>query len=464
MLWDHIIKNGTIVTSSSTYEANIYIKDGKILLLSKQDDVIGEAKEITDAKGFYILPGLIDTHVHSRDGGATYKEDFYHSTKAAAAGGVTTIFEMPNTLPTVNNVTNFDRQAMNFAKKANVNFGLWGICLGDINNDALHSLSSAGVIGFKYFWGYAIDKETFQLEYNYSERASHLIPPLDDGEVYDIFETVAKTGKVIAVHAENSELIHRLTKKYAFERDDYRTFLRTRPNLAEELTIQTAIAMAKATGARLHILHVSTKEGVQLIKQAQEEGYSVTAETCPHYLFLSNNDYERIGSVMKVYPPVKYKSDQDALWEAIIDGTISVISSDHAPHLEEEKQGSLWSIPAGVCGVETMIPLLLNEVSSGKLSLQQVVALTSENPAKLYDIYPTKGAIQIGADADFTIVDMEKSYTIKKEKLHSKSKVTPYDGMKINGMPIMTFVNGTLVMKNGEIVEERLGKQVYPNK
>ncbi|MEI3607930.1 allantoinase AllB [Pseudogracilibacillus sp. SE30717A] len=462
MRWDHIIRNGEIVTPSATYTANIYIKDGKIAAIN-EEELNGDAKEITDASGLHILPGLIDTHVHSRDGGATYKEDFYHSTQAAAAGGITTIFEMPNTNPTINTVENFKKQVNNLQSKAHVNFGIWGICLGDLNNKDLLPLTEAGVIGFKYFWGYAVNKNTFQLVYNYSEDMVDVIAPCDDGQVFEMFEEVAKTGRSFGIHAENSDLINHLTKQLEQkDADDYNAFLASRPNLAEELTIQTGIAMAKQTGARLHILHVSTAEGVKLIREAQQEGYPITAETCPHYLFLTNEDYREIGPVMKVYPLVKFKKDQEAIWEGINDGTISFVCSDHAPHTSEEKDGDLWTIPAGMCGVETLAPLMLNAVSEGKITLQQLVALLSENPAKQFDVYPQKGTIQVGSDADITIVNLNKRHVIKTEDLHSKSKITAYDGFEITGMPVQTIVNGTTVMKNGDIIFKPLGELVTP--
>lgn len=462
MQWDHLIKNGTIVTPESSYQANVYIKEGKIASIS-QDLLEGVAKETTDANGLYVLPGLIDTHIHSRDGGSTYKEDFYHSTKAAAAGGITTVFEMPNTNPPVNNAENFQKQLENLSSKAHVDFGMWGICLGDLNLADLEGLNESGVIGFKYFWGYAVDKNNYRLIYDYKEGMEDVIPPSDDGGVYRMMEAVAKTGKTFAIHAENSDLINHLTNEMKKTgKTDYETVLAGRPSLAEEMTIQAGIAMAKKTGTRLHILHVSSKEGTEAIKRAQDEGYPITAETCPHYLFLTNEDYEEIGPSMKVYPLVKYKEDQDRIWEGIADGTFSLVCSDHAPHTEEEKQGDLWSVPAGMCGVESLAPLMLNAASEGKITLQQVVSLLSANPAKQFGVYPQKGAMQAGSDADFTIVDMNKQTTIKKENLHSKSKVTAYDGFRIKGVPVTTIVRGKTVMKDGEILTEPFGKLVTP--
>ena len=458
MNWDHVISNGTIVTSQDSYKGNIYVKDGKIAAITSED-LGGNATEITDATGLYVLPGLMDTHVHSRDGGAPEKEDFFHSTQAAAAGGLTTIFEMPNAIPAVTNMENFNKQLKNLTPKAHVDFAMWGLCVGDLNNKDLPDLNKAGVIGYKFFWGYAVNSETYQLVYNYDPTATNIIPPLRDGEVYKIFEEVSKTGKLISIHAENADLMETLTERVIKEGDfTYEGLLRARPNLAEETVVQTAIAFAKATKTRLHVLHVSAKESVVLGKQAQKEGYPITMETCPHFLFLNNEDYDKIGPKMKVYPPIKYKEDQEKLWEGIQDGVISLVCSDHAPHTAEQKDGKLWDIPSGMCGVESLAPLMIDAVSKGKIDMHQLVSLLSENPSKLFGIYPGKGSLQVGTDADITIVDMNKKHTIKKEELHSVSKVTAFDGFEIQGMPVGTIVRGKTVMKDGKIVSEPFGK------
>lgn len=462
MNWDHIIYNGTIATSKDIFKGNIYIKNGKIAAITSED-LGGNATEITDASGLYVLPGLIDTHVHSRDGGAPEKEDFFHSTQAAAAGGLTTIFEMPNAIPAITNTKNLKSQIENLTPKAHVDFAMWGLCLGDINNDDLVSLNEAGVIAFKFFWGYAVNSETYQLVYNYDPSATNIIPPLRDGEVYKIFEEVSKTGKLIAIHAENADLMEMLTARVKKEKDfTYDGLLRARPNLAEATIVQTAISFAKETNTRLHILHASAKESVLLTKQAQKDGYPITIETCPHFLFINNEDYEKIGPKMKVYPPVKYKEDQEKLWEGINEDVITLVCSDHAPHTSKQKDGELWDIPAGMCGVETLAPLMIDAVSKGKITIHQLVSLLSENPAKLFGLYPQKGSLLIGTDADITIVDMNKSYTIKEENLHSVSKVTAFDGFEIQGMPVGTIVRGKTVMKDGQIVCEPFGKFIRP--
>ena len=447
MIWDHVIKNGTVITSTEEYKANIYIKDSKILAITAME-LEGETKEITDAEGMCVFSGFIDTHIHSRDKGGEDKEDFYYSTMAAAAGGITTVFEMPNAIPAVCNIENFNEQLENLSKKAHVDFAMWGLCLGDLNNKDLKELSDAGVIAFKFFWGYAIDKNTYQLIYNYKPEMKDIIPPLSDGEVYKIFREVEKTGKLVAIHAENASLIQTLTSEPELldaNLGEYEKLVESRPNVAEETVIQTAVSLSKETNCRLHILHVSSKDGTEVIRMAQKKDLSVTSETCPHFLFLNNESFKEIGPKMKVYPPVKYKEDQEGLWEGIKDRTISMVCSDHAPHTKEEKTGGLNEIPAGMCGVETLAPLMIGSVSDGKITKNHLAALLSENPAKLYNIYPNKGSLQVGTDADFTIVDFNATMVIKEENLHSKSKVTAFDNFEIKGKVMATIVRGNTI-------------------
>ncbi|GAJ99309.1 dihydroorotase [Geomicrobium sp. JCM 19055] len=465
MMYDTKIVNGTIVNGQASFLGNIYITDGKISAVTEPEDD-REAVEVIDAKGQYVLPGLIDTHVHSRDPGPTHKEDFYTSTQAAAAGGITTIFEMPNTTPPVKDQGTFDAQVENLNEKAVVNYGLWGICLGPLNRHAFAELSERGVIGFKYFWGYGIHQETFQLLYNVDAKDEQIIEPYDDGEVFAMMREVAKTDQVFAVHAENHELIRQLSEEKDPTDESYDALLRSRPALAETLTVNTGLSLAKEAGVHFHVLHVSAKESVESIRAAKANGQKVTVETCPHYLFLTNEDYETVGRDMKIFPLVKEQKDQDEIWKGIQDGTITVVCSDHAPHTAEEKySGSLSEIPAGMCGVETLAPLLLNEVHTGRLTINQVVQLLSENPAKLYGIDNQKGTLMPGTDADITIVDLKKEGTIQKANLHSKSKISAYDGRSIIGWPVRTIVHGHTVMEDGNIVNDQpKGQLVKPGR
>lgn len=454
-MFDLCIENGTIVTPEKEIKGHIYIKDGKIAAITASPSLEG-AQKTMDASGNYIYAGFIDPHVHSRDGGATYKEDFYHSTRAAAKGGITTVLEMPNAVPAIINTDSFRSQKENLEKKAYVDFGMWGLCLGHLNNKDLKALDVEGVIGYKFFWGYAINKYNYNLVYNYNSKDTTVIPPLADGEIYSIFEEMAKLGKPLAIHAENAGLISYLTERIQVEdyENEYEALLATRPSVAEETIVNTAISFAKNTGARLHILHMSAKESVKLLKEAKSEGIAVSGETAPHYLFLTNEDYKNIGTRMKGYPPVRHQEDQDALWDGIRNGTIASMGSDHAPHTEEEKKGSLFQIPAGMCAVESMVPLMLHGVNQGKITKTQLAKVLSENTAKLYGIYPQKGSLEIGTDADLTIVDFSKEHVIHGNELFSISKVTPFDGFRIKGIPVATVVRGNVVMENGELTSK----------
>lgn len=460
-MYDLRISNGLIVTGQEIIKADLYVQNSKVAYISLEPM---EAYQTYDANGLYILPGCLDTHVHFRDPGHTHKEDFEHATRAAAVGGMTTVLEMPNTNPPTTDVANMQAKIAGLEPKAYVDYGLWGLCLGEANINDLTNLQNAGTVAFKFFWGYAFDKRNFQLVYNYKPAMTGIIPPLDNGEVYELFEAVGQLGAIIAIHAEDHALVQRMTARVKRSgQRDYEALLMARPNLAEELTVQTAISFSKATGAKLHILHMSTAEGVELVRQAQQRGIQVTAETCPHYLFLDADDYDRVGPAMKVYPPIKRKSDREALWSGLRDGVISVVSSDHAPHTLEEKKGDLFTIPSGMCGVETALPLMLNEVNEGRLALPFVVKVLAENPAKLFNLYPRKGSLNIGADADMVVVDMTKSSTILNEKLHSKQPFTAFDNTLVRGWPVATFLRGQQIVQDGEVIAPPKGLFIRPN-
>lgn len=459
-MWDHVVKNGILVLPEGTERADVYIRDGIIQAISS-DPLPGEAKEVTDASGKYVFPGFIDSHVHSRDGriGAHHKEDFSYSTKAASCGGITTIFEMPNCNPTIYSEDNLNDLISIVEPKAYTDFGVWGICLGDLNNEELTKLYKAGVIAFKFFWGYAIDSKAFQLIYNYEPGMEGVIPPLDNGEVYKIFREVAKTGKRIGIHAEDFFIIKTLTDEIRSKGEDtYSALLESRPEVAETIVIDTAIRIAEETGVKLHILHVGCAGGVELIRRAKARGMDITAETCPHYLLLTEEDADRVGTPMKVYPVIRTKKDREAVWEGIKDGTLSIVCSDHAPHTKEEKSQGFWKAPAGISGTETMNMIVLDGVNRGLITIQEAMKVLSENPAKIYGIYPKKGSLEIGTDADLTIVDMDIEYVFHQDDMHSKVKMSPYDGYEFKGRAVQTILRGNTIMKDGEIIGSPTGK------
>ncbi len=462
MSFDLLVKGGRIVTAREDYRADIGVREGKVQAVGDLGDA--EAGSVYDAANLVVLPGLIDEHVHSREPGLTHKEDFAHASRAAAAGGITTILEMPNSVPPVSDADSFRSRAEMLGEHAYVDFGLWGMVLGDLNLDDLPGLAEAGVIGFKLFWGYSLDRATKALVYN-PKPGDDVLPPPDHGQVFGSFCQIADTGLPVAIHAEDSEVIARLTKaQLDAPVRDYAALLRTRPAFAEAVTTATGIRLAQAAGVHLHVLHMASEEGPQLVAQARRQGLRVTGETCPHYLTLTDEDFERVGVSMKIYPPVRERRHQEALWRAIRTGGVQTIGSDHAPHADEEKVGDVFTAPAGAATIESTVPLMLNAVAQGRLSLNQVVALLSENPARIWGLYGRKGVIRPGADADFTVVDMEKRVLIDARRTYSKSHVNPYQGMEVTGAPVAAFVRGRQVMEDGRVDGEPQGRLVRPTR
>jgi len=447
MFVDLIIKNGKIVTPQVTYEGDdIVVKDGKIIAIDKQSSFT-EAKEVIDAKGKYILPGLIDVHVHFREPGLTYKEDFATGSMGAAVGGITTVCDMPNCVPFTCTLEAYQQKLDIIKNKAYVDYGLIAAVVGNSITE-IPKLAEAGINVFKIFMGATVGG----------------VPAPDDGGMLEAFRLIAKTGRRIGVHAENNPIMDFFAAKLKKEgRTDALAHMEARPNVAEAEAIQRAILFAKETGCKLHIYHMSSKEGVELVKRAKADGVDVSAETGPHYLLLNSEYYKKLGSILKMNPPVRTAENGEALWKGLQDGTVEVIATDHSPHSEEEKiKENIWEAIPGFPGVETSVPLMLTQVNEGKISLNQYVKLASENPARLFNMYPEKGSFKIGTDADFTIVDMQKESVIDKSKLQSKCKLTPFDGYKVKGLPVYTIVRGNMVMKDGQIVGKPQGKQVVP--
>lgn len=336
MDWDRVIYNGTVVNDDGMQRADIYIRDGRVAAVTSER-LPGTVGEATDASGRYILPGLIETHVHSRDGrlATGEKEDFRSSTAAAAATGITTVFEMPNCTPTVHSAESLRDLVSVIQPKAHADFCVWGLALGDANLASLPALAEAGCVAFKFFWGYAGDRRDNSLIYNYREGMDNVLPPPDDGQIYRLFRAVKATGKRLGIHAENFSIVRALTQEaLATGAQDYAALLRTRPVSCETSIIDTAIDMAKELSMPLHVLHVGVGDGVEHLRRAKADGVDVTAETCTHYLTFTDRDARRCGAVMKTYPLIRTAADRQAVWQGLADGTLDWVCSDHAaPHL-----------------------------------------------------------------------------------------------------------------------------------
>lgn len=447
-MWDLGIEDGTLVTRTGLVQAHVYVHAGQVAAITAQHQ---PARRVIDAADRLVLPGVVDTHLHSRDPGLTHKEDFAHATRAAAFGGVTTVLEMPNCIPPVTDLATFQARRAHLLPQAHVDFGLWALALGDSDPADLSALAAAGACGFKLFWGYALDRRTLALVYNPAP-TDDVVPPPDDAGLLALMDRIRPTGRPLAIHAEHQGLNVALARGVDPDAlDPYAEFLRTRPALTEVVAVDVACLLAEASGVSLHIVHLTAAESVEIIRRARARGIDVTAETCPQYITLSHADFSRVGPLMKVYPPVRTLADQAALRRGLKDGTVSYLASDHAPHTAEEKRGSLWSVPAGVAVVETMLPLFLKLVREGVFALEDAARLLSYAPARRFGLYPRKGTLDPGSDADLVIVNPHRPYVVRAVAGHSKHPVSPWEGEQLPMSVETTVVRGQVVVADGKL-------------
>ena len=437
---DLVILGARVVTDTASFDAGVAIKDGQILAIGEKR-AMPTARETFDATGLHLLPGAIDVHVHFREPGYTHKEDWQTGTAAAAMGGVTTVFEMPNVDPptATPEALALKQEA---AKKAHVDYGLYGL-LAEDNIDQLEALIDGGVAGFKCFMGNTFGN----------------LPSPSTGAMLEGFEIVAGRGLRIALHAETASIMARREKRLqSAGRTDPLAHLASRPAVVAIEAVSRAAVLAEWTGARIHILHISSADELRPLREAKARGVDITGETCPHYLMFDERAYIDHRSIIRVNPPVREKRHQVGLWEGLHDGTIDMIATDHAPHVPAEKlRNDIWTVDCGFPGVETQMPLMLTQVRAGRLSLSDYVRLTSTKPAKAFGLYPAKGALLPGSDADITLVDLNREDTIAAAQFQSRSKITPFEGMKVTGVPMHTLVRGRFVMKDRQIVGETRG-------
>lgn len=433
---DLVIRNGTVVAADSAIVASVAIKDGKILCVGA-DAAMPPAREALDAAGLHVLPGAIDDHVHFRDPGYPHKEDWASGTAAAAFGGVTTVFDMPNTIPPTGTGEALAAKHAIAAAKAHVDFGLYGL-LGEDTIAHVPALVAGGVIGFKLYMGNTFGN----------------IPSPSTGGMLEAFEVVAPTGKRVSLHAETATIMARREERMrAAGRVDPLAHLAARPAVVAVEAVSRAAILAEWTGARIHILHISSAEELRPLREARARGVDVTGETCPQYLLLADTDYARLGGVIRVNPPVREARNQEPLWAALADGTIDIIATDHAPHaIEEKTRNDIWTVDCGFPGVETQMPLMLTAVNAGRMSISDYVRWSAVNPAKTWGLYPRKGAILPGADADIAVVDLARAWSLKDAALQSRARITPWDGVAVRGLPLHTIVRGRFVMRERALI------------
>ena len=430
-----VINGGKIVTPNGVFEAGIAVEAGKIVAVAKNSHLPKADKEI-DASRKYIFPGAVDAHAHIYDPKFVYREDFKTGTTAAAAGGVTTIIDMVLQSP-VDSPKRVQEKIAIGEHESLVDFSLHAGMMNRENHKWVSDIVKSGVASFKAFMcaPYRVDEETLSV----------------------IMRKVQQQNGIVDVHAEDEEITKELTRKLKKEgRTDPLAHNESRPSAAEEKAVSRAISIAASTGVHLHIAHLTTKEGVTLIGNAKRNGIKVTAETCPHYLFFTKRDVRRLGPYLKVNPPLKLEEDLDALWKGLAAGTIDIMTSEHAPGTRDEKEvgwKNIWDAWGGVPSIETMLPVLISAgVHKGRLSLERLCSVMCEKPAKIFGLYPRKGAIAVGSDADLMVVDLKQEKKVRSDLLHYKCGWTPYEGSVLKGWPTLATVRGEVIMENGDIV------------
>jgi len=446
---DLVIKEGKIYTPNGFFEGNVIVDGGKIQSLT-HGGLVPDASRVVDAGGNLVLPGMIDMHVHFRDPGFTDREDFESGTRGAAAGGVTTVVDMPNTVPSVTSVEALKEKIGIADGKAVVDFALIGGA-GELSAETLRGMATEGIVGFK----------TFMIA-RFKELAA------SDGQMYENFATIAETGLPCMIHAENEDIVARgIEKAKALGRVDPIAHSEFRPSVAEDEASMRTIMIAEDSGVHLHLCHMTTKGAAGILGWARKMGRRVSGETSVNYLLLNRDDMKKIGPYAKIDPPLRGPEDQEALWKALNEGVIDVLASDHAPYPREDKEKgweNIFNAPSGGTGVETCLPLVLDSMNKGKIGLGRLVEVFSENPAKLLGIYPKKGALLPGSDADIIVVDADKEFEIKGENIHSKQKVTAFEGFKVKGAPLITVVRGEIVMEDGVVIgKPGYGEYQRPN-
>ena len=435
MTVDTVLENAKLYLRGRIVEAGLAIDGGRITKIAKTPN-LPEGSEKIDVEGRLILPGLIDVHVHLRDQGLSYKEDFYTGTAAAANGGITLVMDMPNNEPTTMSLNSL-RERMRIAEgRILVNTAFYSAFpknVGEIGK----IITEGGAVAFKL----------------YMVRRIGGVDPTDREALNEAFRETARFGVSVAIHAEDIKMIEAGVEAMRnLGRNDPEAYLEVHTPEAEVKAIREVARLTEKTKAKVHICHLSSSAGVEAVSEMKSRGLPVTCEVTPHHLLLTSEYAKRLGGLALMDPPLRSEGDVKGLWRALHRGVIDIVASDHAPHTLEEKSGSsIWDVKTGIPGLETTLPLLLTEVYRGRLTLQSLVRLTSERPAEVFGI-TGRGRISEGGYADLVVVDMKRRFKIDSSSFLSKAKFSPFDGWEVRGKPVKTFVNGRLVMDDGEIV------------
>lgn len=420
--------------------ANIYVKDGKISTITSEDGFAAE--KIIDAEGHYVLPGFVDPHTHLNDPpGGDVSEDFYTGTCSAAAGGVTTVIEMPLTTPVVATAEAFTNKRKICKPKAIVDFAMFGACTPN-NEEELDKMLGEGAVAFKAFTPYSTE-----------------IEKLDDASLWKTMQRLAGTGTMLSIHCENADMILKFTEELKkLGKTKPCNYNEAHPEISELEAVQRVALFAYKTGARVNVCHCSIPEAVDVVSYYKSLGADITVETCMHYLTLNEHDVDRWGVYCICNPPIRMQSTQDQLWKRVLNGEVDFIGTDHSAYLHTEKaegKDNIFNTPPGITGMQLCFPIFFDEaVNKRGMSVERFVDMSSTAAAKRHGIFPKKGWIQVNADADFVIFDPHKKWVIENEKLFYLEKWTPHVGRTVTGCVKETIVRGKTVYKDGKITAE----------
>lgn len=431
--FDTIFKGATVVNHDGSAIRDIGVKNGRITAIGSLSDK--SAEEVINCTGLHILPGVVDSQVHFREPGLEHKEDLETGSRAAVLGGVTSVFEMPNTKPLTTSAEALADKVKRARHRMHCDFAFWVGGTRDNANDVAELERLPGAAGIKVFMG---------------SSTGDLLVEDDEG----VASILRNTRRRAAFHSEDE---FRLRERENFRvENDPSSHPVWRDEIAALTCTQRLVRIARETGARIHVLHISTAEEIEFLKDHKDVA---TCEATPHHLTLCSEDYKTLGNLIQMNPPVRDARHRDGIWHGIGQSVVDVLGSDHAPHTLEEKQKPYPASPSGMTGVQTLVPIMLDHVNAGRLSLERFVDLSSHGPNRIFGM-SRKGRIAVGYDADLTIVDMKHRETITNEQAGSKAGWTPYHGKVVTGWPVGTIVRGHKVMWEGEIVNPSLGEPV----
>ena len=428
------IENAKILLANRLTKAHLVIEDDKIKSVSSKKPANVDRR--INANGKLVLPGLVDGHAHLHDPAFTNREDFTSGTIAAAAGGITSVVEMVLTTP----VDSPDRIQTKIELGKRMSLIDFSLHAGMMNQDNLQNIPPITKLGVRSF-------KTFTCKPYY----------VNDHTLMSLLRETSMNSSILDVHAEDEQTSNENFDKLQAEgRKDPMAHVEWRPNIAEERAVSKLVDYTGNIGARTHISHMSTKEGVAIIKEAKRQRVRITAETCPHYLTFTRKDMKKQGPYLKMNPSLKGPRDVEALWAGLRDGTIDIVTSEHAPGERSEKEvgwADIWKAWGGVPTIETLLPVLLSEgINKERITLPALQRMCCENPAKIFGIYPRKGSLRRGADADLVIVDVKMKRRVRAEDLHYKVGWTPYDGWTLQGWPILTIRRGQILFEDDQVV------------